>query len=96
MYAILKNSYRFVLAKHENNVVGFVNALSDGLKFAFIPMLEVLPEYKRRGIGTKLLNILFEELKNIQNIDLTCDKELQPFYEKFGMVKSCGMVLRKY
>ena len=59
-------------------------------------MLEVLPEYKHRGIGTQLLNILFEELKNIQNIDLTCDKELQPFYEKFGMVKSCGMALRKY
>ena len=60
MYAILNRSYCFVLAKDENNVVGFVNALSDGIKFAFIPMLEVLPEYKNLGIGTKLLNILFE------------------------------------
>ena len=96
MYAILNRSYCFVLAKDENNVVGFVNALSDGIKFAFIPMLEVLPEYKNLGIGTKLLNSLFETLNDIPNIDLACNQNLQAFYENFGMLKSHGMVFRKY
>ncbi len=35
-------------------------------------------------------------MKDIQNIDLTCDKELQDFYGKFGMLKSHGMIFRKY
>lgn len=96
MYKILKNSYRFVLALNNNRVVGFVNSLSDGIKFAFIPMLEVVPAYKKQGIGSSLLKILFDELDHIQNIDLTCDVKLQEFYGKFGMLKSNGMVFRKY
>ena len=43
-------------------------------------------------VNTRLL----AKLQNIQNIDLTCDPELQPFYERFEMLKSSGMVLRKY
>ncbi len=50
MYLILQNSYRFILAKDGNDVVGFVNSLSDGLRFAFIPMLEVLPNYKNKAL----------------------------------------------
>lgn len=97
LYDILKNSTYFVLAVAENgNVVGFVNALSDKIHFAFIPMLEVLPEYQNQDIGTKLMESMFELLKNIPCIDLTCDKELQPYYDKLGMIKSRGMVLRKY
>mgnify|MGYP001035906081 CR=1 FL=1 len=96
LYKILQNSYTFVLAVDGNRVVGFVNALSDGLKFAFIPMLEVLPDYKNQGIGTKLMTRLLDRLHDIQNIDLTCDIDLQTFYDKFGMLKSNGMVLRKY
>ncbi len=95
MYKILNNSYYFVLARDGDKVVGFVNALSDGVKFAFIPMLEVLPPYQSNGIGTKLLNILFDQLSDIQNIDLTCDECLQQYYSKFGMLKSRGMVFRK-
>lgn len=96
MYKILQNSYAFVLARDKKNVIGFVNALSDGIKFAFIPMLEVLPNYKNQGIGTRLMNILLDKLHDIQNVDLTCDAELQNFYGKFGMLKSNGMILRKY
>ncbi len=46
LYSILKSSYAFMLAIDEdkNCITGFVNALSDGLYFAFIPMLEVKPE----------------------------------------------------
>lgn len=96
MYKILQNSYRFILAKDRERVIGFVNSLSDGVKFAFIPMLEVLPDYQNNGIGSQLLQMLFTELEPIQNIDLTCDEALQLFYSRFGMLKSKGMVFRKY
>ena len=59
-------------------------------------MLEVLPEYQNRGIGQALMNKMLGQLTHISCIDLTCDKDLQPFYEKFGMLRSQGMVLRKH
>lgn len=97
-FIILKNSDFLVLAydKEKTKVVGFINAISDGIHFAFIPMLEVLPEYQHNGIGIELVRIMLELLKNFTCIDLTCDIEMQGFYEKFGMFKSNGMIMRKY
>ena len=97
-YKILENSNYIVLAydKNKKRVVGFVNALSDEVSFAFIPLIEVLPEFQNKGIGTELLKRMLELLDDISNIDLTCDLELQSFYERFGMLKSTGMILRKY
>jgi len=95
---ILTNSNHVLLAidTEKNMVVGFITALSDHVQSAFIPMLEVLPEYQGRGIGTSLTRMMLEKVEHIQAIDLTCDKHLQPFYERFGMLKSVGMVIRKY
>ena len=94
----LKNSEYLVLAydTEKEKVVGFINALSDEVNFAFIPMLEVLPEYQNRGIGKSLVEKMLDSLEHLNCIDLTCDKELQGFYEQFGMLKSQGMVIRKY
>ena len=94
----LKGSTHFIVAIDDdtNNVVGFVTALSDGINSGFIPLLEVLPPYKGRGIGTKLMQKILLKLKDIPNIDLTCDPDLQPFYERLKMQKSHGMILRKY
>lgn len=59
-------------------------------------MLEVLPEYQNRGIGTELMKRMLELLGTIDCIDLTCDVEMQGFYERFDMLRSTGMVIRKY
>lgn len=97
-YNILKNSSYIVLAYDTEiaKVVGFINSLSDEINFAFIPMLEVLPEYQYLGIGTNLMKMMLELLDNITCIDLTCDEEMQGFYKRFGMIKSNGMILRKH
>jgi ribosomal protein S18 acetylase RimI-like enzyme len=95
---LLEGSSHFVLAVDTDcdEVVGFITALTDGINCAFIPLLEVLPEYQNRGIGTQLLQLILQKLDSITCVDLTCDVEMQAFYEKFGMLKSNGMVLRKY
>jgi ribosomal protein S18 acetylase RimI-like enzyme len=97
-YTILKNSSHVVLGydTEKSRVIGFINALSDGVNFAFIPMLEVLPEYQKRGIGSELIRIMLKELEHINCIDLTCDEDMQDYYKRFGMLKSHGMVLRRY
>lgn len=94
----LENSEYIVLAydTEKQKVIGFINALSDEINFAFIPMLEVFPEYQNRGIGQELMEKMLDLLDHLGCIDLTCDQELQPFYERFGMIKSHGMILRKH
>ncbi|MCL2593253.1 MAG: GNAT family N-acetyltransferase, partial [Defluviitaleaceae bacterium] len=76
-YELLQGSSHFVVAINQetNQVVGFITALSDGVLASFIPLLEVLPEYKNKGIGTRLMEEILKKLSNIPNIDLLCDAE---------------------
>ena len=95
---ILRQSANIVLAidDSDSRVVGFINAVSDGVMSAYIPLLEVLPEYKHRGIGTELVRRLMARLDNLYMIDLTCDPELQPFYQRFGLTPYTGMMRRNF
>ena len=94
---LLRGSYRVVLARESGSsqVVGFVNAISDGVLYAFVPLLEVLPSHRGRGIGSGLIHRLLEELEDFYAVDLMCDPELQPFYERFGMQRAVGMIIRR-
>ncbi len=96
--AILKNSDHVVLAidPEAGTVVGFVTAISDGIQAAFIPLLEVLPACRGKGIGTALMSRMLGKLRGIPAVDLTCDPSLQKFYARLGMVPSVGMVVRNY
>ncbi|WP_433747316.1 GNAT family N-acetyltransferase [Falsibacillus pallidus] len=95
---MLKNSSSVVIAfdEQENKVVGFITAISDGILSAYIPFLEVLPAYQSKGIGNALVKRMLEELKDIYMIDLCCDDDLVPYYEKLGMFRANGMLFRNY
>jgi len=95
---ILKAASHVVLAVDDTTgrVVGFIYAISDGILSAYIPLLEVLPEYRRQGIGRELVRQLLEQLKDFYMVDLICDEDLRPFYEKLGMKYHGGMIIRNY
>jgi ribosomal protein S18 acetylase RimI-like enzyme len=95
---ILQGSYRVWLAVdiESNAVVGFVNAISDGVLSAYIPLIEVLPAYQNNGIGKELLSRMLESLKNLYMVDLLCDAEMQSYYGKLGMNNATGAFLRNY
>ncbi|MBD8521389.1 GNAT family N-acetyltransferase [Lysinibacillus fusiformis] len=95
---LMENSSKVVVALNEqsNQIVGFITAISDGVLSAYIPFLEVLPAYKSKGIGKELINRMLIELQHIYMIDLCCDDDLVPLYEKFGMMKFNGMLIRNY
>lgn len=95
---LLENSSKVVIAIDEQSkqVVGFITAISDGVLSSYIPFLEVLPAYKNRGIGKELIKRMLDELSNIYMIDLCCDDDLIPLYERFGMIRSNGMLVRNY
>ncbi len=95
---ILKHSTYVVLSLDEESgkVIGFVNALSDQVLTAYIPLLEVLPEYRGKGIGSELMRRMLKRLESYYTIDLLCDPDLEPFYSKAGMSKATGMMIRNY
>jgi len=95
---ILQNSYVAYVAidMATDKVVGFINAISDGVLSAYIPLLEVLPEYQGRGIGNRLVQLLLTDLGGLYMIDVLCDEDIQPFYVKFGGLCSQGVVFRNY
>ena len=95
-YDILRGSTHFIVAFDRDIAVGFVTALSDGVNSSFIPLLEVLPQYQNQDIGSELIRRMLAKLEHITNVDLTCDPGIQPFYERFKMMRSSRMVLRKY
>jgi ribosomal protein S18 acetylase RimI-like enzyme len=97
-FEILKNSAHIVLVIDDktNNVVGFINAVSDKVLSAYIPLLEVLPEYQGKGIGKELVKRMLAKLEGYYMIDICCDESLQKFYEKFGLKKYSSMILRNY
>ena len=95
---ILYGSSHVVVAIDEESdqVVGFVTAISDGVLSAYIPLLEVLPEYQDRGIGSELMRRILEQLKSLYMVDVLCDAELQAYYARFGMQRAVGMCIRRY
>jgi len=95
---ILQNSYCTYVAidKECNRVVGFINAISDGVLTAYIPLLEVLPPYQGLGIGSELVKLMLAEMKNLYMIDVCHDEELIPYYAKFGAHIGCSSLFRNY
>jgi ribosomal protein S18 acetylase RimI-like enzyme len=82
---LLRGSSHVVLARDGRRVVGFVTAISDGVLSAYIPLLEVVPEYQHRGIGRELTRRLLAQLEDLYMIDLSCDEDVVPFYERLGL-----------
>lgn len=96
--AVLRGSTHVVLAvdHHDQRVVGFVNALADGVLMAFIPLLEVTPEYQGRGIGSELMRRMLGLLVQYYAVDAVTDPELQPFYRHLGLQPAAAVSLRNY
>ena len=96
LFKVLNSSDYIVLAVYDGRVIGFATAITDGVLSAYIPLVEVLPEYKSKGIGSALVKRLLSKLENIYMVDLMCDEDVEGFYKKFGFHKTSAMMLRHY
>jgi GNAT superfamily N-acetyltransferase len=96
LFEILRRSNEVVLARDvESSVLcGYITALSDRVACAYISALEVRPEYRRKGIGTALLNHMVDRL-DVFGIYLSCAPALVPFYEAAGFRPGIAMGKRK-
>lgn len=91
---LLHQSDYVILAIDNDNVIGFITTITDDILSAYIPFLEVLPNYQRKGIGAELMKRMLARLKKLYMVDLICDPEMKTFYEHFDMKPLTGMVLR--
>ena len=86
----------FILATSREKILGYVIATGRARK-GLIVSLAVLPEFRRRGIGSKLMNSMLGQLGN-RDVFLQVDVNNQDaiaFYRKFGF-KESGKVLPSY
>ena len=93
---ILQQSDYAVVAMEGAKVVGFVNALSEGILSAYIPLLEVLPEYQNHGIGRELMQRIFKHYEGFYMIDCSSEASAIAFYAKLGMTQGASMFLRNH
>ena len=82
----LSRSYFFVMAYDGDKLVGSGRIVSDGILHAMIYDMIIDPEYQRKGIGTKILNIIIDKCieNNIGDIQLFCAQGKKKFYLKSG------------
>jgi len=82
--------------EESGHVIGFITAISDRISCTFIPHLGVLRGHRGKGIGSELVRRCLEHYKDIYAIDLMCDEDVVPFYERLGLQRSTGMISRNY
>ena len=79
-----------------DELVGFLDVVSNGVTDAYIQDVMVRPDYQGKGIGTELMNRAINRLKadHIYMISVIYgEEELRPFYERFGFYTMlCGQM----
>lgn len=96
LFRMLKGSSVVILARDPVSfqICGYVAALTDQVAFAYISALEVRPQFRKRGIGTALLNRMTERL-TVYGTYLSCAPAMIPFYESAGFKQVAGMSKRR-
>ena len=79
----------FLIAEEQHNIVGFIIGAKTSMNTARILMLSVSDKYRRKNIGSELLNNFLKEIfvQNIKHVELEVkvknDKAIL-FYNKHG------------
>ena len=92
---ILRAADEVVVARAGDEVVGFATALTDGRFAAYLPLVEVVPDRQGEGIGSVMVHHLLDRLDRCYMVDLACDDDVVPFYERLGGTRLAGVGWRR-
>lgn len=83
---LIGKTYLFAAAYDGDNLIGMGRSISDGVSDAYIQDVTVLPEYRKRGIGGRIIRLLVESLqaRGIGWIGLIGEPGTRHFYEELG------------
>lgn len=79
-------------ARVEGQLVGLINALSDGAMTVYFHYLLVRPEYQGLGIGRQLVAGMLGRYSGMYRLVLNSYEAAVPFYEKCGLEVGGGIV----
>ena len=91
----LMTSFFHIAVYDEDQLVGYVDSVSNGVTDAYIQDLIVCPDYQGKGIGTDLMKKMIASLKekHIYMISVIFEESLKPFYDRFGFnTMLCGQM----
>lgn len=77
-------------AYDSDQLVGVIRTVGDGQTIVFVQDIIVLPEYQRKGIGTKLLKAVMDKYKDVYQMELLTDNtdKTKAFYRSVGFIAS--------
>jgi len=95
---LIKGSFAFAVAVYKNKAVGMGRVISDGVSDAYIQDTVVLPEYRSKGIGAKIVKTLLDycSSKGILWVGLIAEPDQDGFYSSLGFKKMGKYVPMKY
>jgi GNAT superfamily N-acetyltransferase len=81
-----------VVESSSGRVVGFARVLTDQTYVALILDVIVAPEHRGQGLGRLLVESILAEpaLQAVRSVELVCQPEHVPFYERWGFSASVG------
>lgn len=84
--AIIANSFCFIVALHEGEIIGMGRAISDGVSDAYIQDVTVLEQYRGHGLGKGIVRALLQYLQahKLQWIGLISEPGYESFYHALG------------
>lgn len=84
----LNNCLKVWTAWDGDQLVGLARVVGDAYTIIYVQDILVLESYQRRGIGSKLLQIILKEYESIRQVVLMTDNEEQTisYYEKNGLI----------
>ena len=91
-------SFCHIAAYEKDQLVGFVDSVSNGVTDAYIQDLMVHPDFQGKGIGTELMNRMIALLKEKQifMISVIYEESLKEFYRRFGFYEMLSGQLQTY
>lgn len=83
----IKNSLTVWTAWEDDLLIALARVVGDGYTIIYIQDILVLEAYQRRGIGSKLLEMILKKYKDVRQIILLTDDSDKTisFYEKNGL-----------
>ncbi|MGC1480016.1 MAG: GNAT family N-acetyltransferase [Chthoniobacterales bacterium] len=84
----VRASHSIVSAWDGDRLVGLATTLSDGRLVVYYPHLLVLPTYRRKGIGSKLMRILTSRYAGFHQQMIVADGGAVEFYQKCGFTRA--------
>jgi len=83
---IVTGSHCFVLAEEGKEIVGMGRAISDGVSDAYLQDVSVRPEFRKRGIGARIVREILLRLQTdgLQWVGLIAGRKSRSFYRHLG------------